>query len=55
MGPDRPVATPVIDPIRNFVRLERVLAATLVLTPLLLLLVHDVPGGLRPSISSITT
>jgi hypothetical protein len=46
------MATPVIDPISNFVRLERVLAAILVLTPLLLLLADDAPGGIRPSISS---
>jgi hypothetical protein len=38
------MATPVIDPISNFVRLERVLAAILVLTPLLLLLVDDAAG-----------
>jgi hypothetical protein len=44
------MATPVIDPIRSFVRLERVLAAILVLTPLLL--VDDATGGIRPSISS---
>ncbi len=46
------MATPVIDPIRNFVRLERVLAAILVLTPVLLLRVDDAPGGIRASISS---
>ncbi len=43
---------PIIDPIRNFVQLERVLAAILVLTPLLLLLLDDDRGGLRESISA---
>src|SRR6188508_1291697 len=46
------MAAPVVDPFRNFVRLERALAAILVLTPLLLLLVDDAPGGVRASISS---
>ena len=52
MGPSHSPAHPIIDPIRNFVQLERVLAAILVLTPLLLLLVDDAPGGIRGSISS---
>jgi hypothetical protein len=43
---------PIIDPIRNFVQLERVLAAILVLTPVLLLGVDDGPDGIRGSISS---
>jgi hypothetical protein len=43
---------PIIDPIRNFVQLERVLAAILVLTPLLLLLLDDGRSGLRQSISA---
>lgn len=41
-----------LDPIRNFVQLERVLAAILVLTPLVLLIVDDSVGGIRGSISS---
>ena len=41
-----------VDPIRNFVQLERVLAAILVFTPLLLLIADDAPGGIRGSISS---
>jgi hypothetical protein len=46
------VVVPFVDPIRNFVVLERILAAILVLTPLLLLAVDTAPGGIRGSISS---
>ena len=45
-------ARQLIDPIRNFVQLERVLAAILVFTPLLLLRVDNAPGGIRGSISA---
>jgi hypothetical protein len=52
VGQSQTPAHPIIDPIRNFVQLERVLAAILVFAPLLLLLVDDAPGGIRGSISS---
>jgi hypothetical protein len=45
-------ARQLIDPIRNFVQLERVLAAILVFTPLLLMRVDNAPGGIRGSISA---
>jgi hypothetical protein len=45
-------ARSLVDPIKNFVQLERVLAAILVLSPLLLVLVDQGSGGLRRSISS---
>jgi hypothetical protein len=51
LEPSHKPARPLIDPLRNFVQLERVLAAILVLTPLLLLRL-DRSGGIRDSISS---
>ena len=52
LGQSHKPERPLIDPIRNFVQLERNLAAILILTPMLLLLVDDGPDGIRGSISS---
>lgn len=52
MGQATESVLPIVDRMRNFVQLERVLAATLILTPLLLLLIDDGPGGIRESVSS---
>jgi hypothetical protein len=43
---------PIVDPIKNFAKLERILAAVLVLTPGLLILVDDGPDTIRGSISA---
>src|SRR5687767_14255453 len=43
---------PIVDPIKNFAKLERILAADRVLTPALLILVDDGPDAIRGSISA---
>src|SRR5262245_18519998 len=46
------MAAPVVDPFRNFVRLERVLAAIPLLTSLVRLPADAAPHGIRSRISS---
>ena len=57
MGPamklqEKVAALPIVDPVKKFAKLERILAALLVATPALLIIVDDGPDTIRGSISA---